>query len=157
MIKVSPQENSLLSALFSRRGGKAWFATGMSFLGLDLLWLGMIGRPIYDRLLGDLLRPQAYVPAAILFYVFFVTTVVGYGVLGARSSREAMGRGGALGFVTYTTYELTNWAVIVGWPGLLVPMDITWGVFLTALASVTGYKASSLPAGSESRSRETTQ
>ena len=107
---------------------------------LDVIWLGTIGRPIYAELLGDLLSPNAYMPAAVIFYLFFVTTVFGYGVLGARSAKDAMSRGASLGFVTYTTYELTNWAVIAGWPGLLVPIDILWGIILTAGASLVGYK-----------------
>ena len=109
----------------------AWGAVAISFLVLDLIWLGIIGRPIYAELMGDLLRPEAYVPAAVIFYVFFVTTVYGYGVVGSCSPIDALKRGASLGFVTYATYELTNWAVITGWPALLVPIDIAWGIVLT--------------------------
>ena len=131
---------SLKTCLFTKKGLMAWFATALSFLVLDLIWLGILARPIYAELMGDLLRPEAYAPAAIIFYVFFVTTVYAYGVLGSKSSKEAAFRGASLGFVTYATYELTNWAVITGWPGLLVPIDIAWGIVLTTGASLVGYK-----------------
>lgn len=140
MTQESPGQRSLLKNLFTGKGLRAWLATALSFAVLDVIWLGTIGRPIYAELLGDLLATEAYLPAAVIFYLFFVTTVYGYGVLGAKSSKEAMSRGAALGFVTYTTYELTNWAVIAGWPGLLVPIDIAWGIILTGGASLVGYK-----------------
>ena len=47
-------------------------------------------------------------------------------------------RGAALGLVAYGTYELTNWAVLRDWPALLVPIDIGWGVVLTAMAAFVG-------------------
>ena len=106
-------QRQLLASLFTAKGVMAWFASALSFLVLDLIWLGIIGRPIYAELMGDLLRPEAYVPAALIFYVFFVTTVYGYGVVGANSPIDALKRGASLGFVTYATYELTNWAVIM--------------------------------------------
>ena len=141
MTTSSNDSRTILGSLLTGRGVLAWFAVAVSFLVLDLIWLGIIGRPIYAELMGDLLAPEAYVPAAALFYVFFVTTVFGYGVVGARSSADALKRGASLGFVTYTTYELTNWAVITGWPGLLVPIDIAWGIVLTGGTSWAGYRA----------------
>lgn len=140
MTQESGTNRSLLKNLLTGRGLRAWLGTALSFAVLDVIWLGTIGRPIYAELLGDLLSPTAYMPAAVIFYLFFVTTVYAYGVLGAKSPKEAISRGAALGFVTYTTYELTNWAVIAGWPGLLVPIDIAWGIILTGGASLVGYK-----------------
>jgi hypothetical protein len=45
-------------------------------------------------------------------------------------------RGAALGLVTYATYDLTNWAVLKGWPVLLVPVDVGWGIALTAVVAL---------------------
>ncbi len=119
----------------------ALLATAATFLALDLAWLGLVARDLYARALGDLLRPDAHLPAAALFYVFYVVVTVGWAVLGARSRGDAARRGAGLGFVAYATYELTNWAVIRGWPALLVPIDLAWGVFLTALAALAGRAA----------------
>ena len=140
MTNDSNNQRAVLTTLLCTRGFMAWIAVAVSFLVLDLIWLGIIGRPIYAELMGDLLRPEAYVPAAAIFYVFFVTTVYGYGVVGSRSPTDALKRGASLGFVTYATYELTNWAVITGWPALLVPIDIAWGIVLTGGASWVGYR-----------------
>ncbi len=119
----------------------AILATAATFLALDLAWLGVVARGFYERTLGDLLRPDAYLPAAALFYAFYVAVTVGWAVLGAASRRDAARRGAGLGFVAYATYDLTNWAVIRDWPALLVPIDLAWGVVLTTLAALAGRAA----------------
>ena len=121
-----------------RQVAAALLATAATFLALDLAWLGVVARGLYERTLGDLLRPDAHLPAAALFYAFYVAVTVGWAVLGAGSKRDAARRGAGLGLVAYATFELTSWAVIRGWPALLVPVDLAWGVLLTALAALAG-------------------
>ncbi len=124
-----------------RPAAAALLATAATFLALDLAWLGVVARDLYARTLGDLLRPDAYLPAAALFYTFYVAVTVAWAVLGARSKGDAARRGAGLGFVAYATYDLTNWAVIRDWPALLVPVDLAWGVVLTTLAALAGRAA----------------
>jgi uncharacterized membrane protein len=107
-------------------------------LVLDLAWLGVVARGLYDSLLGPLRRPEVYWPAAALFYAIYITAILAYAVVGASGTMSALRRGAALGFVTYSTYELTNWAVIRDWPAALVPIDLAWGVVLTAVAGLAG-------------------
>jgi uncharacterized membrane protein len=113
-------------------------ASAITMLALDLTWLGVVARGLYDSQLGPLRRAQVVLPAAMLFYALFVAAIVVYAVLGAGRWTAALRRGAALGLVTYATYELTNWATIAGWPVLLVPVDIAWGVVVTALAALAG-------------------
>jgi uncharacterized membrane protein len=105
---------------------------------LDMLWLGLIARQFYDSSLAPLKRSTAYLPAAGLFYCFYVAVILTYAVRGSNSRMAATRRGAALGLVVYATYELTNWAVLRDWPGALVPVDIGWGVVLTAAAATVG-------------------
>ena len=77
-------------------------------------------------------------PAAVLFYSLYVGATVAWAVLGTERPSAAARRGAALGLVVYGTYELTNWAILRGWPALLVPIDIGWGVLLTSTASLVG-------------------
>ena len=79
-----------------------------------------------------------YWPAALAFYLTYVGLIATYSVRRATTSRQAARHGAELGFVAYSTYELTNWAVIANWPPTLVPVDILWGVVLTAMAAVAG-------------------
>lgn len=116
----------------------ATLAAGATLVVLDLLWLGVLARDFYRSSLSTLAREDTHAAAAILFYAMYLATVVIYAVFGASGLGSAAKRGAALGFVAYSTYELTNWAVLRDWPARLVPVDITWGVVLTAAAAVAG-------------------
>jgi uncharacterized membrane protein len=116
----------------------AILASAATMFLLDLAWLGVVARGLYASALGHLMRPEAFWPAAILFYVFYVAVIVAWAVFGADAPAAAARRGAGLGFVAYTTYELTNWAVLRDWPAWIVPVDIAWGVALTALAALAG-------------------
>jgi len=111
-----------------------------TMLALDLTWIGVVGRPFYAQL-GPLQRQDVYLPAAAAFYVMYLSAVVAVAVAPAASVKAAAARGASMGFVCYATYELTNWAVIAGWPGALVPVDIAWGVVLTGVVAGAGRAA----------------
>jgi uncharacterized membrane protein len=113
-------------------------ATAGTTLVLDLTWLGVAGRGLYASALGSLQRDSPYLPAAGLFYALYVAAIVHHAVFGGGSVLGAAKRGAALGLVVYASYDLTNWAVLRGWPAFLVPIDIAWGVVLTATAAGTG-------------------
>ncbi len=113
-------------------------ATAATMLALDLLWLGILVKDFYDTSLGSLKRPDVYWPAAALFYAFYVAAIVIHAVRGSASPAAAARRGAALGLVAYGTYELTNWAVLRDWPARLVPLDLAWGIGLTAAAGFVG-------------------
>ena len=113
-------------------------ATTATLLVLDLTWLGVVARDLYESSLGPLKRSDVFLPAAGLFYALYVAAIVTVAVLGATGPVAAARRGAALGLVAYGTYELTNWAVLRNWPALLVPIDIGWGVVLTAVAGIVG-------------------
>lgn len=116
----------------------AALATAAAILVLDLAWLGVVARDLYVSALGPLMRPEAFWPAAALFYAFYVAVIVTWAVLGTEGPQAAARRGAGLGFVAYATYELTNWAVLRDWPAWIVPIDIAWGVGLTAVAALAG-------------------
>ena len=122
----------------SKGAAAATLATASTMLVLDLVWLGAVARGLYTSALGPLMRPEAYWPAAALFYAFYVAVIVTWAVLGTEGPRAAARRGAALGLVAYTTYELTNWAVLRDWPAWIVPIDVAWGVVLTAVAALAG-------------------
>lgn len=119
----------------------AVLATAATLLLLDLAWLGVVARGLYRDALGGLMREEALLPAAALFYAFYVAVTAGWAALGAASKGDSARRGAGLGFVAYATYELTNWAVIRDWPALLVPIDVGWGVILTAVSALAGRAA----------------
>lgn len=126
-----------------RSGGLALavVAVTVTMMALDLVWLGVVAKGLYDAQLGQLRRPEILWPAALLFYAFYVAAIVAWAVAGAASRAHATRRGAGMGLVAYGTYELTNWAVLRDWPALLVPVDLAWGVALTAVAALAGHAA----------------
>lgn len=115
----------------------ATLATAVVMLILDLTWIGKVGAPFYAAL-GPLRRAEVHLGAAGLFYVMYVAAIVLHAVRPAAGVGDAARRGAGLGFVCYATYELTNWAVIEGWPASLVVPDLLWGVVLTAVCAAVG-------------------
>jgi uncharacterized membrane protein len=123
---------------------RALAAVAVVMLVLDLTWLGIAAAPLYDRGLAHLKAPEVNVVAAGLFYAMYVVVTTLHALPGA-TVKAAAGRGAALGFVAYATYELTNWAVLRDWPAWLVPIDVAWGIFLTALSGAVARLAGGPP------------
>lgn len=116
----------------------------VAFLALDFLWLGSVAQPFYQGQLGALLSKDVVWPAAVAFYLMFISGLIVFCIspaLRSGASIRAGALGGFYGFITYATYELTNMALIANWPAALVPVDIAWGVVLCTLVSLIGYGA----------------
>ena len=112
------------------------------FSVIDVLWLSTIATDLYDRHLGDLRAESPHVGAAVLVYLVLLAGLVHFVIapaVAAGSWRRAAGVGAFFGLVVYGVYELTNWAVLADWPAGLVPIDIAWGMFLSASVSVGTY------------------
>jgi uncharacterized membrane protein len=56
-----------------------------------------------------------------------------------NSASSALLLGALFGFFAYATYDLTNLATLKGWPVSIVFIDISWGIVLTAIVSLSGY------------------
>jgi uncharacterized membrane protein len=127
------------------RIAKAAVAVVCTMVILDLLWLGIVATDLYNDRLGDLRAKDTVVLAAALFYVQYVAVIIGFAVLPAARIKDAALRGLGIGWVAYATYELTNWAVIEGWPASLVAIDIAWGLVLTTLVAAVGRAVAGAP------------
>jgi uncharacterized membrane protein len=122
----------------------AYGASALVFLGLDLLWLGVVARGFYTRQMGDLLRAQPSLGVAGLFYALYVGGIVLFAIVPALQSqswRTALLLGLALGLFAYGAYDLTNLATLRRWPVALTAVDMIWGCLLTGLAATAGYLA----------------
>lgn len=112
------------------------------FLVVDFIWLGWVAQSFYHRQLGELLSQRVNWPAAIAFYIIYITGLMIFCItpaLSRESLTSAIVLGGLYGFFTYTTYELTNYALIRNWPAALVPVDIAWGIVLCIIVAAGGY------------------
>jgi uncharacterized membrane protein len=119
----------------------AWLASGAVFLALDMLWLGRMAPLFYRPLLGDLMAAKPNIPAAIVFYLIYVTGIVMFAIMPSLARADVMHAvilGAALGLFGYATYDLTNQATLRNWDLRVTLVDIAWGTFLTATAAGAG-------------------
>jgi len=109
------------------------------FFLVDLLWLGVIAKDIYQKQLGHLLKATPNWPIAVLFYLLFIAGLVVFVISPAilkGSWQQALVYGAFFGFITYMTYELTNYSLIKDWPWPIVIIDIIWGMVLAVIVSL---------------------
>jgi uncharacterized membrane protein len=121
----------------------AWYGlTALVFFALDLTWLGVVARDFYRAQLGPLLRPDVLWPAALAFYAVYIAGILVFAVqpaLQAESLVRAVALGAFFGFVAYATFDLTALALLRGFPGAMVVVDLAWGTVLTGSVAAAGY------------------
>ena len=118
-----------------------YLLTALVFFAIDLVWLGLVARGLYQRFLGHLLGDVNW-GAAIIFYLLFIVGIFIFAIMPAverGSAGHAVLMGALFGFFTYATYDLTNLATLEGWPVGIVFIDIAWGIVLTGTVALAGY------------------
>lgn len=111
------------------------------FLGLDMLGINLIIRPVFDRHVGHLLASPLRLGPAVLFYLAYVAGLLWFVSLPALKESaplQALFGGMLLGFLCYGTYEMTNYATLADWSWEQVVVDGLWGTFLTGFAAWAG-------------------
>jgi uncharacterized membrane protein len=119
----------------------AYAGTMIVMVGLDMLWLGVIAKPIYQNGIGHLMADQPNVPVAVLFYALYGLGLVVFAVLPAGPApgwAKTVGMAALFGFFAYATYDLTNLATLKQWPIGLSVMDMAWGTCISAAAAAGG-------------------
>jgi uncharacterized membrane protein len=112
------------------------------FLAIDALWLGLVAPKFYKAQIGHLMAEKANLIAALVFYLIFIAGLVYFVLLPAVSNDSwvtAFANGALFGFVTYATYDLTNYATLKNWPLTMVIVDLTWGLALSTSVSLVSY------------------
>lgn len=120
----------------------SYLLTAIVFFAVDITWLGFIAKSIYQKYLGNFLSDKVNWPAAIIFYLLFITGIFYFTIMPAvekNSLAKAVIAGVLFGFFTYATYDLTNLATLKNWPLPIVFIDILWGSVLTGIVSTAGY------------------
>ena len=121
---------------------KTYALTTPIFLGIDLLWLGVIAKNFYQEKLGGMLRDPVNWPPAIIFYLLFPLGVIILAVSPAKeaeSLQKALILGALFGFYTYSTYDLSNLATLKNWPLSVTITDIIWGTSISTVTAGVAY------------------
>jgi uncharacterized membrane protein len=120
----------------------SYLLTAIVFFAIDMVWLGVVARNIYQKYLGNFLASQVNWTAAIIFYLLFIVGILVFAVYPAVSRdsvASAIILGALFGFIAYATYDLTNLATLKDWPIQIVVIDMVWGAVLSALVSTAGF------------------
>lgn len=119
-----------------------FFITLVVFLGVDMIWLGVVARKLYSEKLGYIMTSGPKWWAAILFYLVFVIGLqffVLYPALEKQQLFYALFTGMFFGLVTYATYDLTNLATLKDWPLIITIIDLIWGTALGGLTTLLSF------------------
>lgn len=119
----------------------AYITTVIVMLILDIIWLGVVAKPMYQHGLGHLMAIEPNLVFAALFYLVFVfglmwfSVVPNFAKIGVKQTFLA-----ALifGFFVYASYDLTNLALLKDWPLGLSLIDISWGTLLSGVSASAG-------------------
>lgn len=122
----------------------AWAVTFVVLLVIDMIWLGVIAKGMYQEAMGDLMSPNPRLAFAAVFYLAYPIGLLVFAIvpgLAAQGVMRAALMGGLFGLFCYATYDLTNLAVIRNWPLALSFIDIAWGTLVSGVAAAAGAAA----------------
>ena len=121
---------------------KLYIVTFLIFIGIDLLWLGIVAKNFYSNQIGFIMRSSPNWLAALAFYALFVFGLVYFVInpaLENSSFKYALVSGLLFGLITYSTYDLTNLATLKDWPIYVTIVDLAWGTALGGIVSSLSY------------------
>ncbi|MGC2774852.1 MAG: DUF2177 family protein [Bradyrhizobium sp.] len=115
-----------------------YLATLAVLLGFDIPFLAIVARGFFQSQVGEMLGEIRPVPA-VLFYLVYVAGVLVF-VSGQSEAtwRSTLLYGALFGLFCYATFELTSLAMLRQWTWAVVAVDISWGVFVTAVSATAG-------------------
>lgn len=120
----------------------SYVIAGIAFLGIDFVWLSVMGNAFYRPHLGGLMLEKFLLPPAAAFYLLYPVGIGVFAVspaLQGGSALAAFGHGLLFGFLAYATYNLTNLATVRGWSSVVAAVDMAWGATATGAAAVIAF------------------
>jgi uncharacterized membrane protein len=121
---------------------KQFLVTLVVFFTIDILWLAVVAKKLYKSQIGFIMSDKPNLLAALAFYLIFIFGLVFFVInpsLEKNSFMTALFTGLLFGFVTYSTYDLTNLATLSNWPLKITIIDLIWGTSLGGLVSSISY------------------
>ena len=111
---------------------------------VDIIWIKFIMGGFYDSSLGPLARRVGESLSPRIFPSLLVWMLIALGillfVLPKIESKGSLIKGllwGALfGLLLYGVYDLTNYAILAGWPLAMTLLDIAWGAIVCGITAL---------------------
>ena len=121
-----------------------YLAAALVMVALDMLWLGVVAKAMYQQAIGHLMAEQPRLPAAVAFYCLYAAGLMIFAVW-PQAGDPAWGRtilmGALFGLFAYATYDLSNLATLRNWPIGLTMVDMAWGTVISAVSAWAGKAA----------------
>ncbi len=121
---------------------KTYFIALIVFFLIDLFWLVVVARKLYQQELGYIMSEKPNWIVAALFYLIFIAGLIFFVINPAMEKNSwvfALLVGMLFGFITYSTYDLTNLATLKDWPIKITIIDLIWGSSLGGLVSTVTF------------------
>jgi uncharacterized membrane protein len=118
-----------------------YLGTAMVMVTIDLLWIGVIAKPLYQQGIGHLMADQPRLWAVAVFYLIYPVGLMFFAILPNEHVDKWQSTAAAaamFGFLAYATYDLTNLATLRDWPIGLSLIDTAWGTLVSTAAAITG-------------------
>ena len=115
-----------------------YLTTLIVLIPIDFLFLGLVAKGFFAAQVGDMLGEIRPAPA-ILFYLLYVAGILIFVSGPATATWQTTLLYGALfGLFCYATFELTSLSLLRHWTWTVVVVDVSWGLFVTAVSSTLG-------------------
>ena len=88
------------------------------------------------------MRENFLIVPALIFYIAFALALIVfviYPALKVRSLKNLLISAAFFGFITYATYDLTNYSLVKDWPLVVTIIDLFWGATVATLVSWVVY------------------
>lgn len=117
---------------------KNYLITFVVYFGIEMVWLGLIAKNLYEKHIGHLLADKPNLVVSIIYFIIVVAGLIFFAIspaLEKNSLTYAIFAGALFGFMTYATYTMTNLATLRDWPMMIAIIDIAWGTVLNGLTA----------------------
>lgn len=126
------------------------FGAGLvTFLALDLVWIGIVANQFYKRELAGLARMDGEnfairLGPALVLYPLIILGLQLFVLPRAEAGHPLSAAlwGGLFGLVGYGIYDLTNYATLTQFTLRMTVVDMCWGFVLSAVTSAAMAAAS---------------
>lgn len=108
---------------------------------LDIVWLSMIAKPVYQEGIGHLMASKPNLLFAGMFYLVYALGLMRFAVMpniAKLGYKPTFLAATLFGFFVYASYDLTNLALLKDWPFHLSVIDIAWGTLLSGISATLG-------------------
>ncbi len=113
----------------------------VTFLVMDIVWIGLVARHFYLGEIGHLMRDNIIIWPAVLFYLAYIFAIAMLVVIPNLEQNwwNVALTGAILGMAAYGAYDMTSFSILNGYTAKVAFVDWAWGIVVTACSGLGGY------------------